>query len=351
MKDFSSILSDWYLKNRRDLPWRSLSDPYPIWLCEIILQQTRVDQGLPYWNRFLEAFPTVIDLAKAEESQILRLWQGLGYYSRARNLHTAAKQILEFHGGIFPSDYVSIRNLKGVGDYTAAAVASFAFNLPYAVVDGNVYRFLSRYFGIRTPIDSSAGKKEFALLANELLDKKQPDTHNQAMMEMGAIICKPSGPLCNVCPFASSCHSLKTNEVLTLPVKTKTVKVVNRYFQFVLIHTQKHVLIKRRGSNDIWQGLYDFPLIESSKTLSVEEVLNSELINDLAGKKFNVRRKSRSIKHQLSHQTIYAVFYWIEVNEFPNTLKMDTFIKVLFSELDNYGMPQLIVKYLEQDKY
>lgn len=349
MKDFSSILGDWYLKNRRDLPWRSLSDPYPIWLCEIILQQTRVEQGLPYWNRFLEAFPTIFELAKAEESQILRLWQGLGYYSRARNLHFAAKQIVELHGGKFPADYNSIRNLKGVGDYTAAAVASFAFNLPHAVVDGNVYRFLARYFGIATPIDSSAGKKEFALLAQKLLDRKHPGIHNQAMMEMGATICKPTSPLCTICPFAHSCHALAKNEISTLPVKSKTIKVIKRHFQFVIIHTPKHVLIKRRSGNDIWQGLYDFPLIETTKLISPEEVLNSQLIAELAGKKFHLRRKSSTIKHQLSHQTIYAVFYWLEVDKLTSNGLDGAYIKVLFSELDNYGMPQLIVKYLEQD--
>ena len=218
------------------------------------------------------------------------------------------------------------------------------------MVDGNVYRFLARYFGISTPIDSSAGKKEFALLAQKLLDKRHPGIHNQAMMEMGSTICKPAVPLCSECPFASSCYSLETNEVTTLPVKTKTAKVTNRYFQFVLIHTKKLVLIKRRGSNDIWQGLYDFPLIETTKLVSVDEVIQSNLVAELAGENFKLRRKSSTIKHQLSHQTIYSVFYWIEVDRFPKSVIESPYLKVAFSEIDNYGMPQLIVKYLKQNE-
>jgi len=272
--DLSQILLDWYRNNQRDLPWRRTNDPYAIWLSEVILQQTRVEQGMPYWLRFIEDFPTVTDLANADEREVLRLWQGLGYYSRARNLHAAAKIVRDEYNGNFPNQYEQIRALKGIGDYTAAAISSFAFNLPHAVVDGNVYRFLSRIFAINTPIDSTNGKKEFFVLANELLDKSNPGTFNQSLMEFGAMQCKPSNPDCSVCPFNQYCQSFATNTVSEYPVKAKKTKTRNRYFDFIILSDEKNTLLQKREEKDIWQGLYQFPVIESEKKNKTKFELN-----------------------------------------------------------------------------
>lgn len=348
--DFSQILLKWYQHNQRDLPWRQSRDPYAIWLSEVILQQTRVEQGMPYWFRFMETFPTVNDLANADEQEVLRLWQGLGYYSRARNLHAAAKMVRDEMGGNFPNNYAEIRSLKGVGDYTAAAIASIAFDLPHAVVDGNVYRFLSRFFGISTPIDSSKGKKEFAELANELLDESAAGQFNQAMMEFGATLCKPANPLCGECPFANQCEAFKNDTISSYPVKEKKTKVRDRYFDFLIITDNKHVLIEQRTAKDIWQGLYQFPLIESQN----QNVENEKLIFDFASKFSNknslkLLKVSAEYKHLLSHQNLHAKFWWLQVEsiELKNQSELNM---ILWSELDQYGLPQLIIKYLLQEQ-
>lgn len=352
MKDFNGVLRNWYLKNRRELPWRDTSDPYPIWLSEIMLQQTRVEQGLPYWARFTTTFPTVTDLAKAPEEQIMRMWQGLGYYSRARNLHAAAKQIATDFNGKFPANYKDIRNLKGIGDYTAAAIASFSFNLPHAVVDGNVYRFLSRLFGIETPIDSTEGKKIFAELAEKLLDKKEPGLHNQAIMEFGAIQCKPSNPYCGDCPFAQNCIGLKNKQVNVLPVKSKKTKVRDRHFHFIIIQDGTKTIVYKRVLKDIWQGLYQFPLIEieAKKSLQPEEVIS--FAQEVAGNEDLVLiKKSSQIKHLLSHQTLHCYFWWMSANKLNKNKASSGYEVINIKHLDHIGMPQLIVKYLSENEF
>ncbi|CAN5441667.1 A/G-specific adenine glycosylase [soil metagenome] len=349
MEDFSKILRAWYRKKGRDLPWRSTSDPYKIWLSEIILQQTRVDQGTPYYHRFIDNFQTINDLANAHEDKVLRLWQGLGYYSRARNLHHAAKQLKEQHQGKFPANYSEIRALKGIGDYTAAAIASFAFNLPHAVVDGNVYRFLSRFFGITTAIDSSKGKKQFAELADSLLDHKHAATHNQAIMEIGAMICKPKNPLCEECPFIGSCAAYHKGLIAQLPVKEKKLKVRTRYFHYLIIHDSRSVLIASRQEKDIWQGLFEFPLLETEAEAGIALLRETELWKKLIPAHAKVEKVSSEKKHLLSHQTLKARFWWINIDKFQKSTSYAPFLKVDFASLDHYGMPQLIVKYIDEE--
>jgi A/G-specific adenine glycosylase len=341
MDEFVVTLRQWYLENRRDLPWRNTRDPYPIWLSEIILQQTRVNQGLPYYNRFLETFPTVQDLANAPQDKIMRIWQGLGYYSRARNLQTAAKEIILQHKGTFPADYPSIRALKGVGDYTAAAIASFAFNLPYPVVDGNVYRFLSRLTGDATPIDSSAGKKVFSGLANELLDQKEPGLHNQAMMEIGAMICLPSNPLCDACPFHAACEAYINDRIRELPVKSKKTAVRDRYFHYFIFENGDSTYIRQRTAKDIWTGLYEFPLIET-----LEPVKNPAGI--FPGEFSGTIKISKEYRHLLSHQKLHAHFYQVKIDKKPPA-EFGKLQKVPISDLDFFAFPQLIVKYLREE--
>lgn len=342
---FSNTLIYWYLQNKRDLPWRKTKNPYFIWLSEIMLQQTRVAQGLDYYLKFTSNFPTVFDLAKADESTVLKMWQGLGYYSRARNLHFSAKQIAFENGGQFPTTYKDIIKLKGVGDYTASAIASIAFNEPTAVVDGNVYRVLSRYFGIDTPINSSKGIKEFKELAQSLIDKTQPGTFNQAIMDFGAIQCKPKKPLCMFCPFSESCVALQKNLIEVLPVKEKKIKVKKRYFNYLVIKTKenKTILSERKGKG-IWQGLYQFPLIESNKILNKEELIaledfNTLFQNDVSISLFN----KKDIVHKLSHQHLYTQFWVIETDE-------QKAADILWNEIENFPVPVLIANFLEAYK-
>lgn len=262
----SKQLIFWYLQNKRELPWRKTKDPYRVWLSEIMLQQTRVAQGLPYFLKFTEAFPTVFDLAKAEESEVLKLWQGLGYYSRARNLHFTAKYISEELEGVFPKSYKELLQLKGVGDYTASAIASICYDESFAVVDGNVYRVLSRYFGVATSINSTKGIKEFKELAQTVIDETQPGVYNQAIMDFGALHCKPQNPLCDECPLAESCVALANNSVKELPVKEKKIKIKKRYFNYLVPVTEDNqTVLEERVGKGIWQGLYQFPLVETKK--------------------------------------------------------------------------------------
>jgi A/G-specific adenine glycosylase len=311
MTDFVLQITDWYRQNARILPWRSTTNPYFIWLSEVILQQTRVDQGLNYYLRFTETFPTITDLANAEEDQVLKLWQGLGYYSRARNLHSTAKIIQENYHGEFPNNYSEIIALKGIGPYTAAAIASFAFNLPHAVVDGNVYRVLSRHFGIDTPIDSTEGKKIFQTLADELIPKDQPALFNQAIMEFGAIYCTPNNPPCENCIFLDTCASGRYGLATKRPVKASKTKVRNRYLHYFHLVSDDEIAVRKRGSNDVWEGLYEFPVIETEAPDLNPDQLPS-WINDINEVTF-------SAKHILSHQRIHACFYRI------STLKQERF--------------------------
>ena len=267
---FSRALLPWYRAHRRPLPWRGDPDPYRVWLSEVILQQTRVDQGLAYWQRFTERYPTVKDLATAPEGEVLKLWQGLGYYSRARNLLSAARQVVNDHGGQFPSTHAELLKLKGVGDYTAAAIASICFGRPDAVVDGNVFRVLARVFGIETPIDSTAGRKEFRALAGRLLDPAHPGDHNQAVMELGATVCTPKNYACLLCPLQARCIAFATGRIDALPVKAGVTRTRDRFFNYLHIATAKGLFLRQRTGKDIWQGLWELPLIESEKPLSAK---------------------------------------------------------------------------------
>ncbi len=342
MHPISDKLISWYKKNKRDLPWRNITDPYKIWLSEIILQQTQVIQGLNYYLKFTETFPTVIDLANAPEDKVMRLWQGLGYYSRARNLHAAAKTIKTNHKGKFPNTYETIKELKGVGDYTAAAVSSFAFNLPYAVVDGNVYRVLSRLFNINTPINSTRGKKEFQLLADELLNKKQPALHNSAIMEFGALWCRPQNPKCEECPLQAQCLAFENKTVALLPVKDKKIKIKNRYLHYFLLNYKNTVYIQKRTEKDIWQNLYEFYLIETPEATEADVLFKNKTLKKLSPG-FEVKSVVAAKKHVLSHQHLYATFYELTVK---TPIISKSLIKIKRSELSNFGLPQLITKYL-----
>lgn len=329
MSDFANTLLTWFRDNGRELPWRETHDPYAIWLSEIILQQTQVKQGWDYWERFMRRWPTVEDLAAATEDEVLREWQGLGYYSRARNLHFAAKQIVAL--GHFPDTLEEIRQLKGVGDYTAAAIGSFAFGLPAAVVDGNVYRVLSRHFGIETPINTTEGKKEFAALAQSLLPVAPcplplAPNYNQAIMDFGAIQCTPQSPHCAACPLMDSCVAFRTEKVNLLPVKLKTLKIKERHLTYVYIRCKGEVAIHRRGPGDIWQGLW-----EPWQTAEVPDGAVLLLQN---------------VRHVLTHRIILADFYLLETDERP-ALPAD-YIWIKEGDIDNYGVPRLIDRFLQQ---
>ena len=344
MQDFSNKLITWYLKNKRDLPWRKTRDPYCIWLSEIILQQTRVEQGLPYYLRFIEAYPTVIDLANASEEEVLKLWQGLGYYSRARNLHAAAKYVASECKGEFPSTYNELLKLKGVGVYTASAIASFCFNEPKAVVDGNVYRVLSRVFGIATPINSTKGQKEFQLLADELLDHDRPSDFNQAIMEYGATVCKPKGAQCVSCVFQSMCHANSKGQVDVLPVKLKKGKVTKRYFNYVVpISEDGFTVLSRREGKGIWTNLYEFPLIECKEDSSLEAVNEQFHLQHWEGSKVELYKVNEApVVHKLSHQHIYANFLAFETAELSHK------DRVSIDEIRDYPVPVLIANFIEQ---
>lgn len=346
---FGSIIINWYKKNKRDLPWRHTKDPYLIWLSEIILQQTRVEQGLPYYFRFSEKYPTVGALAIAKEDEILRLWQGLGYYTRARNLHAAARQIKNEFGNKFPTDYSNIRSLKGVGEYTAAAIASFAFDLEHAVVDGNVFRLLSRYFGIKTPIDTGEGKKKFTTLAGKLMKSYPPAIFNQAIMEFGARQCRPASPDCEACPLNSSCYAYGKNTVSKFPIKKNKVKSRNRYFNYLVIKRQKSFFIKKRNEKDIWQGLYDFPLIETSKKINETSFIGSvEWKKVFKNNKIKVAGISPDYKHLLSHQKIHARFYEIILDSKDVLSPPKGWLKVNNKNIGTFALPRLIERYLQE---
>lgn len=336
MNDFSRLITFWYRLNKRELPWRTTNNPYYIWLSEIILQQTRVDQGLNYYRKFIKNYPTIKDLADATEEQVLNDWQGLGYYSRGRNLLKSAKQIQDEFNGEFPDNYNDIIKLKGVGQYTASAISSFAFKEKKAVVDGNVYRLLSRYFNIDTPIDSTKGKKEFQLLADELISNNHPDIHNQAIMELGAMICTPKKAKCEACPLNDSCLAFQKKSIYQLPVKSKKTKVTKRYFHFFFYQFDGETYIEKRIEKDIWQNMYQFPMIELFKEKEVPQINQTIL-------------KEFTFKHLLSHQTIFAHFYII----LQDPLKTESeWMKIKISELENYPLPKLMEKFcaaIEED--
>ncbi len=347
-QQFSRILLNWHLvENSRQMPWKNEKDPYKIWLSEIILQQTRVEQGLNYYNRFITAFPDINALANATEAAVFKLWEGLGYYSRCRNLIATAKFISAEWQGIFPSTYEEIRSLKGVGPYTAAAISSFAFNLPYAVLDGNVFRVLSRIFGIDTPIDSSAGKKKFTELSNLLLDKKQPAIYNQAIMDFGAVICKPQ-PRCDECPFRSHCFAFQQNKMSDLPVKEKKVNVRKRWFYYFVVKQGQTIVIRQRTAKDIWQNLYEFPMIETSDQQDLKAILlQAEKNLSLASGSYDIESVSSIYKQQLTHQLIVAQFIRIRLKEkLQSRDQMSACLRITNTQLRKYALPKVMNEYL-----
>ncbi len=340
--DLVGELLSWYRKNKRSLPWRGTKDPYKVWLSEIILQQTRVDQGTAYYHAFTEKYPTVQALAAASEDQVLKTWEGLGYYSRARNLHFTARKIAKELGGKFPTTHAGLLELKGVGDYTASAISSICFGEVQPVVDGNVYRFLSRHFGIKTPIDSTKGKKEFREVAAELITKKDPGTFNQAMMEFGARQCKPANPDCGVCVFRMSCVALKKKLVTRLPVKEKKTKVTERYFFYLVIKNGKNTFIKQRKGKGIWQGLFEFPAMETEKRVDPKTAMKSSAWKKLiGGMKITANEVSDEHRHILSHQNLHIRFVIAEVK---GTIKLNGYKRIQISDLDNYAFPIVIKK-------
>lgn len=385
--EFANTIISWFRENGRALPWRETHDPYAIWLSEIILQQTRIAQGWEYWERFMAQYPTVEDLAAAHEDEVLKLWQGLGYYSRARNLHTAAKQIVAL--GHFPDTLEGIKQLKGVGDYTAAAIGSFAFDIPAAVVDGNVYRVLARYFGIDTPINSTQGKKEFAALAQSLLpSSKSSDflslssasdsqsslspasdslsssspvaAYNQAMMDFGAIQCTPQSPKCLLCPLAETCEAMRSNRVAELPVKQKTLKVKTRHLSYIYIRCKGETAIHRRGEGDIWQGLWEpfnaSDIAEATASIASAQAspspakfspFKSELATSLHLSNVDgLQLLAQDVKHVLTHRILLADFYLLETEARPQL--PDDYIWIKEEEIEDYGIPRLIELMLEK---
>jgi A/G-specific adenine glycosylase len=340
----SKQLIEWYQLSKRDLPWRNTHNPYKIWISEIILQQTRVIQGLEYYKRFINRFPNVKSLAAAEEQEVLTYWQGLGYYSRARNLHSAAKTIVNEYKGEFPKNYHSILKLKGIGEYTAAAITSFAWNMPYPVVDGNVFRVLSRLFAIEEPIDTNKGKKYFTELAEELMDKKQAGLFNQAIMEFGALQCTPSAPSCSVCPLEAICLAKAQNAIVQYPVKQNKTKTKDVYLYYFHIRDSEYLYLKQRKGQGIWQNLFEFPLIESETSLSFEEISQNSLFKKWFPAKNNHHFKLivENKKHILSHRILYVHFYTIEID---NEEGLKDFVKVHPKELGDYPVHRLMQYY------
>ena len=382
--EFANTIISWFRENGRALPWRETRDPYAIWLSEIILQQTRIAQGWEYWERFMAQYPTVEELAAAHEDEVLKLWQGLGYYSRARNLHAAAKQIVAL--GHFPDTLEGIKQLKGVGDYTAAAIGSFAFDIPAAVVDGNVYRVLARYFGIDTPINSTQGKKEFAALAQSLLPSSKASdflslssasdslsssspvaAYNQAMMDFGAIQCTPQSPKCLLCPLAETCEAMRSNRVAELPVKQKTLKVKTRHLSYIYIRCNGMTAIHRRGEGDIWQGLWEpfnaSDITEATASIaSAQASLSSTKTSPSSAKLSPFKSElaaslhlsnvdglqllAQNVKHVLTHRILLADFYLLETEARPQL--PDDYIWIKEEEIEDYGIPRLIELMLEK---
>jgi len=349
-KTITKKIINWYHEHKRMLPWRDTQDPYLIWLSEIILQQTRVAQGMSYYEKFVANYPNVHELANADQSEILRLWQGLGYYSRARNLHFAAKQVIDEYQGKFPTSYSKLKKLKGVGDYTAAAIASFAFEEEVPVVDGNVYRVLARLFAIDIDIASSTAYKQFAAIAKQLICHAKASTFNQAIMEFGALQCTPKNPQCITCPLSIDCKAHQENKTTHYPIKIKKIKIKKRYFNYAVLSRDDNILMNERKGKDIWQGLYDFPLLESINKLCTEDELitwlNENTLVD-ASNKLTLKKVSKVYKHILSHQHIYAIFYYIHIQNPDTNRKLSDSYHSL-EECFRLPKPILIANYLKE---
>jgi len=344
----SSKLIEWYNVHRRILPWRGITDPYRIWISEIILQQTRVNQGLDYYNRFIERFPDVHSLASADEQEVLKYWQGLGYYSRARNLHATARIIETKFGGKFPENYETILSLRGIGEYTAAAIASMAFGAPYPVVDGNVFRFLSRLFAVDEPIDTGKGKKRFTELAGLILRPSQAGLFNQAMMEFGALQCIPVSPDCSACPFETQCATHASGKINDFPVKQNKTKIKTVYLYYFHIRSGNHIYLKKRKEKGIWQNLYEFPMIESETPLEWEELITTDDFKALfpLAEPAHFRLVLKNQKHVLTHRILYASFYEVEIEK--TTQSLAKFTLVLPDNIDDYPIHRLMQIYLEK---
>ncbi len=339
------VLLDWYARCGRDLPWRRTRDPYRIWLSEVILQQTRVAQGTDYYLRFVGRWPDVASLAAASEDEVLKLWQGLGYYSRARNLHAAARQVVDVFGGAFPATMEGVRSLRGVGEYTAAAICSAAYDEPVAVVDGNVYRVLARLFDIDLPIDSAAGRRAFAALAREQLDPARPGLYNQAIMDFGALQCTPAAPQCLSCPLADRCLALGTGTVARRPVKRAKAAVRDRWFNYLHLTCGDEVLLRRRGAGDIWQGLWEFPMIETDGPVDFADLCRREAFAELVGTaSWHLVRSVVVPRHQLSHQTLHAVFHRIDVSAWSPAAAQ---FAIPAAEAGDRALPRLVERYLD----
>ena len=343
---FSSEIIAWYHQHKRDLPWRHTTDPYVIWLSEVILQQTRVAQGLPYFYRFLTHYPNVAAFAAASEEEILVHWQGLGYYSRARNMHHAAKTVVAEYDGVFPHRYDDLVRLKGIGTYTAAAIASFAANEAKAVLDGNVFRVLARYFGIEEPINSSKGKKLFAMLADEMLDRTCPGLYNQAVMEFGAIQCKPASPDCGNCVLRTDCRALLNGQVAQLPVKLKAKASRNRYFNYFVVRKGDQIVMQKRAKGDIWENLYELPLVETPHPVDIPELAVNPEVIDAFGEKADLKLIGEPVKHVLSHQNLFAQFVEVTLQK-PLDEKKISGNYVFIKDLGTLAKPKLMYSFLK----
>ncbi|GAB2701868.1 A/G-specific adenine glycosylase [Mucilaginibacter koreensis] len=341
--NFADEIVSWYQQNKRDLPWRHTTDAYLIWLSEIILQQTRVEQGMPYYKRFAETYPTVADFAAASEDEILKLWQGLGYYSRGRNMLVTARQVMAEHGGVFPTSFEELIRLKGIGEYTAAAISSFAANEAKAVVDGNVYRVLARYFGVDTPINSTEGIKTFKKLADEVLNQTEPGLHNQAMMEFGAMLCKPKSPACGTCPVRQGCQAFLHNAVAQLPVKLKKTKVRERFFTYFLYTDGERILLNKRNDKDIWANMYDLPLIETLSPVSPYILIEQAEAQQFFGTDNSIKEVFGNQTHVLTHQRLDVRF--VQLADPPIQLEQNWFFTEV-ENLKNLPLPKIIFIFL-----
>jgi len=340
------LLSEWYKSNKRDLPWRKTTDPYQIWLSEIILQQTRVEQGQPYFETILGRFPDIRTLAESPLDDLLILWQGLGYYSRARNMHSAAKQVMNDFNGIFPTNYEDLLKLKGIGDYTASAIASIAYKQPKAVVDGNVFRVVSRLFALDTPTNSTEGKKLFSQMAEELLDRKHPDVHNQAMMDFGAMQCTPANPNCGECPLSAHCVAYALGKVTSFPVKLAGAKKQERFFHYLYLSDGQSTWLQQRLEKDIWQQLWEFPLIESKHVESIETLLNRDDVSKWLNPQFTLGTPVY-LKHILSHRIIHAWFFPLHIEK--KGIIPDVWKEIKLDEMNDFAMSRLMNLYLEKN--
>lgn len=351
--EIADLIIKWYHRHKRDLPWRNTTDPYRIWVSEVILQQTRVEQGRAYYNLFLKKFPDVFSLAAATEQEVLLVWQGLGYYSRARNMHQAARQVVGNFGGVFPEDYNTLLSLKGVGSYTAAAIASFAYRKPHPAVDGNVNRVMARLFDIKEPVNSAGGGKIVQQGVDAVFPHDRPDIFNQALMEFGALQCVPRQPDCSVCPLKKQCQAYENNTVHLRPVKKKKRAPAKRYLNYLVINHRKSdklYVTKRRNPRDIWFNLYEFPLIESNSPLTPQQLTETTPLRELlGGNEFVIRNIPRPVKHQLSHQTLFVFFWKITIEAGDDNLLDDEAIKTAFHKLGEYPFPRLISAYVEEN--